>query len=139
MEKQLESTAKALAAVLSKVAQESIMAKNYDQLIEFSRSVAQTEEIVYAFYLDQNDTLLPGYFIVIDNLVISYLEEEGAADEEDSLVQAKALMAASKNDSLVLLYEQAIEYYNLPIGKITFRIPQPWKRQDRFWLNQLKR
>lgn len=118
MEQLLVSNAKAVAAVLSKVAQESIMAKNHDQLVEFSRAVAQTEEIVYAFFLGQNDEVLPGYVNVVDSQVISYLEKGGGDDEEDTAKKITTILAASKNDPSVLLYEQVIEYYNLPIGKI---------------------
>ncbi len=118
MEKLLVGNAQAVAAVLSKVAQESIMAKTYEQLVEFSRSVAQTEEIVYAFFLDEKGNLLPGYINVIDNLVLSYLEKGGAEDEEDPLEQARVVMATSEKDPSVFLYKQVIEYYNLPIGEI---------------------
>jgi hemerythrin-like metal-binding protein len=118
MEKLLVSNAKAVAAVLSKVAQESIMAKKYDQLVEFSRAVAQTEEIVYAFFLDQQGEVLPGYVNVVDNRVISYLEGEDGDAEEDRVKRMKTILAGSKNDPSVLLYEQVIEYYSLPIGKI---------------------
>lgn len=118
MEKLLIGNAKVVGSLLSKVAQEAIMAKNNDQLVEFSRSVAQTDEIVYAFFLDQNDILLPGYINVIDDLVLSYLDKAGLGDEEDQLIQMKGIHDESKKDSSVMLYEQVVEYYSLPIGKI---------------------
>ncbi|SHO49268.1 bacteriohemerythrin [Desulfopila aestuarii] len=118
----LVSNAKAVVSVLGKVAEDAIMAKEYDQLVDFSRSVAKTEEIVYVFFLDQNDTLLPGYINVVDDLILSYLEKSGLSDEEDQLLQMKGILDESKKDSSVMLYEQVVEYYSLPIGKIVICI-----------------
>ncbi len=119
MEKLLLSNARAVANVLSKVAEDAIMAKEYGALKDFSQAVAKTEEIVYVFFYDQkDDTLLPGYINIVDDRVLSYLDRAGVADEEDRLLQMKGVVEESKKDGEVMLYEQAVEYYNLPIGKI---------------------
>ena len=114
----LVGNAKAVVSVLGKVAEDAIMAKEYDQLVDFSRAVAKTEEIVYVFFMSQNDALLPGYVNVVDDKVISYLEKSGQSEEEDQLLQMKGILDESKKDPSVMLYEQVVEYYGLPIGKI---------------------
>jgi methyl-accepting chemotaxis protein len=117
MDALLVNNAEAVAASLSKVAEDAIMAKKYDQLIDFSRAVAQTKTIVYAFFLDRDGKLLPGYVNLVDSLVLSYLPKEGE-DFDDAMAREKKVLDASRNDPRVLVHESVIEYYNLPIGKI---------------------
>ena len=119
MEKLLLANATAVANVLSQVAQDAIMGKEYDALVDFSRAVAKTDEIVYVFFFDhKDDTILPGYINIVDDLVLSYLDKAGVAEEEDVLIRMKGVVEESKKDSGVMLYEQVVEYYGLPIGKI---------------------
>lgn len=130
MEKLLTGSAEAVAAVLSGVAQESIMAKDYDQLANFSRAVSQTKDIIFVFFMDQDDKLLPGYVNIVDDLVLSYLEKaeeqnsdlEFDSDEEEHLHQLDVVLSASRNDASVMIYEKVVEYYSLPIGKIVIGV-----------------
>lgn len=117
MEKLLVSSAEVVTAVLAEVAQEGIMAKNYDQLVDYSRLVSQTKDIVFLFFLDQDKKLLPSYVNIIDDQVLGYLEKSGAEDLEVE-EQAAAVLEAGKNDQGVMIYERVVEYYNLPIGTI---------------------
>lgn len=118
MEKLLTSNAEAVAAVLSKVGEESIMNKNFEQLVDFSRAVAQTEEIVFAFFIDQDGNPLPSYVDIISDLVSEYLRKGDGEDEDDPLVMAGIVLEVAKNDPGVFLYEKGIEYYGLSIGKV---------------------
>ena len=112
MERALSASARAVAALLASIAPEAIMAKQADQLIEFSRAAAKTEEIVFALFFDDKGKLLPGYADVVDDLVISYLKK--GKGEEDT----EKMLDAARQDPGVLLHEEKIEYYGLAIGKV---------------------
>ncbi len=107
----LETNAKAVSSLLVSVAATPIMDKKHDQLKEFSKSVAQTREILFAFFLDDQDTLLPGYVNYVDDRILSYIEEgRGETDAQKVLEQAK-------NDPNVFIHEEKIEYFGIPLGK----------------------
>ncbi len=112
MEKTLSANARAVAALLASVAPEAIMAKRGDDLIAFSRGASKTEEVVFALFFDDKDKLLPGYADVVDDLVISYLKK--GRGEEDT----EKMLDAARQDPGVLIHEEKIEYYGLPIGKV---------------------
>lgn len=118
MEKLLVSNAEAVAAVLAKVGESRILEENYSQLVDFTRAVAQTEEIVFAFYLDKDDAFLPSYINIVDDLVISYLRKGDGEDEDDLQIRAGILLNAARNDPSVMLHELVIEYFGLPLGKV---------------------
>jgi len=111
MEKLLESNAQAIGALLLNIAADPIMAKDYDKLVKFGQAVSQTKEVVYAIFLDDKGNILPSYINVVDDLIISYLDK--GQEEED----AERVLNASKNDPSVLIFEQPIEYFGLPLGK----------------------
>ncbi len=112
MEKLLLSNAVAIAELLSSIAPDPLMAKEYHRLVKFSQAVAQTDEIVYVIFLDEKGNILPSYINIVDELVISYIDN-GQEEEE-----VERVLNGSKGDSSVLIYEKPIEYYNLPIGKV---------------------
>ncbi len=117
MEKMLENNAAAVADLLSSVGKDDLMAKNDAKLLELSRAVAKTEEIIFAFFFDKDNNLLPGYVDLMDNRVDGYLK-----GHEDDVEKAARLLEAAKSDTAVFLYEKAIDYYNLPIGKVVLCI-----------------
>lgn len=112
MENLLTGNARAVAALLTSIAPDPLMAKEFDKLVAYSRAVAQTEEIVYAIFLDEKDQILPSYINVIDNRILSYINR---GNEEEDI---ERVLNGSKKDSDVLIYEQSIEYFNIPIGKV---------------------
>lgn len=116
MEKLLQSNAKAVAGLLASSVPNAMMAKSDDELINFSRAAAKTEEIVYALFFNEKGKLLPGYVDIIDDLVIAYLKK--GKGEEDT----EKMLDASRQDSTVLIYEQNVEYYGLVIGKVVICI-----------------
>ncbi len=121
MEKLLADNAEAVATTLSKVAEDAIMAKKYDQLTGLSRAVAQTKAIAYAFFLDRDGKLLPGYVNMVDDAVRGYLPKE-AVDSDNAVENEKIVLAASRKDPHILVHEHIITYYGLPIGKIVIGI-----------------
>lgn len=116
MEGFLVRSAETAASVLSKIAQESIMSKNYEQLVDFGRLVSQTEEIVFVIFLDKEGNALPSYVNLVDDQIVQYMENAGATEVEERAEQAKIVLAAAKEDSSVMLHESGIEYYGLNIG-----------------------
>lgn len=113
MEKLLESNAKGAGLLLAQIILDPLMAKEYDKLSKYSQALAQSPEIVYVLFQDEKANNLPSYLNLVDDLVLSYIDSGG--DDEDA---TEKVLRASKNDTSVLIYEQVVEYYNLPIGKI---------------------
>lgn len=111
MEKLLVSNAHAVGALLENIAADPLMAKDYDKLIKYSQAVTKTSEIVYVIFLDEKGTILPSHLNVIDDRIIAYLAENQEGED------AERVLNNSKKDSSVLIYEQPIEYFNLPLGK----------------------
>ena len=111
MEGLLKSNAEAVSNLLASVAATPIMDKQYDQLKEFSKSVAQTEEILFAFFLDDKDNLLPGYVNLVDDRVLEYLEN-GKGETE-----ALKVLDQAEKDADAFIHEKKIEYFGIPLGK----------------------
>ena len=116
MEKLLESNAQSVGALLGSIAADPLMAKEYNKLVKFSQTVAQTKEIVYVIFFDEKGKILPSYLNIVDDLIIGYLKTGQGVDD------AEKVLNGSKNDPSVLIYEKSVEYYNLPIGKIVICI-----------------
>ena len=112
MEKLLVGNAKAVMSLLASIAPDPLMAKEYDMLVKYSQAVAQTKDIVYVIFQDEKGNNLPSYLNVIDDLVLSYIDNRDEDEDVDRVLNG------SKEDPSVMLFEQTIEYYNLPIGKI---------------------
>ncbi len=111
MEKLLESNAQAVGALLANIAADPLMAKEYDKLIKYSQALTKTSEIVYVIFVDDKGSILPSHLNVIDDRIIAYLDKNQEGQD------AEKVLMNSKNDPSVLIYEQPIEYYNLPLGK----------------------
>ena len=111
MEGLLKNNAEAVSNLLSSVAATPIMDKQYEQLREFSKSVAQTEEILFAFFTDDKDNLLPGYVNLVDDRILEYIENgEGETEALKVLDQAR-------KDPDSFIHEQKIEYFGITLGK----------------------
>ena len=111
MEKLLQSNARAVGALLANIAADPLMAKEYDKLIKYSQALTKTSEIVYVIFIDEKGSVLPSHLNVIDDRIIAYLDENQEGED------AEKVLFNSKNDPSVLIYEQPIEYYNMPLGK----------------------
>ena len=112
MEKLLQSNVKAVAMLLASSVPQAVMSKANEELINYSRAAAKTEDIVYALFYDAKGALLPGYVDVVDDLVIAYLKKGKGSEDAEKMVDA------SRQDPSVLIYEQNIEYYGLVIAKV---------------------
>ena len=117
MEKLLLTSAEVVSAILSEVAKESLMAKDYEQLGQYSRLVSQTKDVVFVLFLDQDGKMVPSYVNIVDDLVLKYLADSGTEDG-DLEEQVVGVYEQAKKDSGVMIYERVVEYYNLPIGTI---------------------
>ncbi|MFT5697312.1 MAG: hemerythrin-like metal-binding protein [Desulforhopalus sp.] len=112
MENLLISNAKSVTSLLASIIPDPLMAKEYDKLLQYSQAVAQTKDVVYVIFQDEKGNNLPSYLNFIDDQVLSYIDNR----EEDEDIDR--VLNGSKEDPSVMLYEQTVEYFNLPIGKI---------------------
>lgn len=124
MEKLLVSNAETIAALLLSIVPDPLMAKEYDKLVKYSQSVAQTKEILYVIFLDENDNFLPSYLNYVDDVILSFIDNR----EEDEDVER--VLNGSKADPSIFIYEQQVEYYSLPIGKIIVGISKTAVMQE---------
>jgi len=116
MEKLLESNAQSVGALLGSIAADPLMAKEYDKLVKFSQTVAQTQDIVYVIFFDEKGNTLPSYINIVDDLILGYLKTGQGEEDIDKVLNG------SKKDPSVLIFEQPVEYFNLPIGKVVICI-----------------
>lgn len=117
MNAMLLSSATAVADLLANVGKDDIMAKKGDKLLEFSRSVAKSDEVVFAFFFDKDNILLPSYVDLLDPHITTYLKAD-----EDAVDKAAQVLAGAKTDPTLLIHEKTIDFYNLPIGKVVLGI-----------------
>lgn len=111
MEKMLASNAHGIGALLATIAADPLMAKEYDKLSQYSQSLTKSDEIIYVIFVDEKGHILPTHLNVIDDRIIAYLDKSQDGDD------AEKVLNNSKLDPFVLIYEQPIEYFNLPLGK----------------------
>ncbi len=112
----IQRNAEALAALLATASPEFIMSKKLDQLRNFSMTAAQTDEIVYALFLDEKGTPLPGFVNLIDPRITRYIENL-ENEEDDPAVTINAVLEASRKDPGVIIVEKPIKYYSFDLGK----------------------
>lgn len=112
MEKLLAVNARTITSLLASIVPDPLMAKEYDKLRTYSQAVARTKEIVYVIFQDEKGNNLPSYLNVLDDLIVSYIDKREEEEDVDRVLNG------SKEDPTVMLLEQTVEYYNLPIGKI---------------------
>lgn len=112
MEDLLKGNADAAISLLASIVPDPLMAKEYDSLQKYSQAVAQTKEVVYVIFQDDKGNNLPSYLNFVDDLILSYVDNR----EEDEDVDR--VLAGSREDPGVMIFEHTVEYFNLPIGKI---------------------
>lgn len=113
MEKQLADSARTVASLLNSISKDPLTSKDRGVLNDYSRDVTQNKEIVFAIFLDRDDKLASDYVNLVDDKIIAYTNS-GNEDLED----AGKVLGAAKKDPSILIYEQVIEFYGLPIGKV---------------------
>jgi methyl-accepting chemotaxis protein len=112
MEALLLKNAEGITALLNSVTPATIMNKNYPELIKYSKAAAKTNEIVYTLFFDTDGNPLPGSLNYKDDRIKRYLQN----DESENNIQT--VVSQSKKDLGVILFEQPIEYYGTPQGKM---------------------
>lgn len=117
MTKQLENNAKTIAVLLANIGQSPLTAKDSAELNNFAVSVTRSEEILYTIFLNRDDEPASTYVNLVDDKIIKYIQ-----DNKEEIEDVKKVLTASKNDPSVLIHEQQMEYYGLPIGKIIVAI-----------------
>ena len=112
MESLLLKSAQGVTGLLNSVTPSTIMQKNYRELIKYSKAAAQTDEIVYTLFFDKEGEPLPGFLNAKDKRVKNYVK---TAQGETNV---QKVVAGSKNDPNVIVFEQPIEYFGAVQGKI---------------------
>lgn len=125
MEKLLLSKAEGVASVVASVGLDSIMAQDYQKLVDFSRAGAKTEDVLFVLFFGEEDAPLPAYLNLTDKTIFGYLEEveydESSEMEEDSQ-QILQVLKQAENDSSVFVHSRPIEYYGKKMGTVVIGI-----------------
>ncbi len=112
MESLLKNNAEAVANLLVSVTAKPIMEGNYQELVKYSESVAEADEIIYALFLDKEGKFLPGHINIFDYRILNYIENgKGETDMQK-------VLDASKKDPGVLIYEEKMAYYGTDLGTL---------------------
>lgn len=111
MEELLINEGESIAALLNSAAPPLITSKSFGRLSKYSRAAADSEDIVYVLFLDNEGLPLPGYINFKDERILGYIDKPG--DDDDRIKVIKH----SKKDPGVLIIEKPIEDFDEPIGK----------------------
>jgi hemerythrin-like metal-binding protein len=133
MEKMLEANAVGVAALMAGVGTDSLMGKEYDDLVELSRIGAKTDEILFIFFLGKDDEPLPSYLNRIDETIINYLQDfkiDGNSELEEEHQEILKVLEKAKQDPAVFIHERPIEYYGLKVGAIAIGISKSMVIQE---------
>ncbi|MBF0200129.1 MAG: methyl-accepting chemotaxis protein [Desulfamplus sp.] len=110
MEQLLIQSAEALTSLLNAIVPDDLMSKNYDQLVEKSKGAAQTNEVVYALFIDDKGDALPGYINIVDDKIIEYIGDYDGDNPQEKVLEV------SKKDTDVIIISRDILYFGLKIG-----------------------
>lgn len=113
MVQQLETNAKVITTLLASIGQSPLSAKDTDTLNHYTISVNGNKEIVFTVFLNKFGEPASTYVNDEDSKIISNIE-----NSDQSLLEVEMVIEAAKHDPTVLIHEQSMEYYGLPIGKI---------------------
>ncbi len=108
----LRESASSVAKLLAKVAPSSILAYDYTALINYSKAVSESNDIVFAFFFDKDNKPLSRYYNKTDPLIKEFIETGEGRKKID-----KMLNAAGKDDQVFLL-EEPIDLEGSLLGKI---------------------
>ncbi len=112
MESLLQQSLKGLTGMLNSVAPATIMKKDFRELVKYSKAAAETEQIIYTLFFDKDGQALPGFLNARDPRIKTYVKT-GTGD-----TNIEKVIAASRADDGVIVFEQTIEFYGTVQGKI---------------------
>ncbi|MBF0573946.1 MAG: hypothetical protein HQK69_09330 [Desulfamplus sp.] len=112
MDEILNSNAKILADLLHTIAQPILMEEKYDEVKKFAATVTESNEVIYALFFDADGNSLVNYVDYVDDRIDRYLQQ-GHGENDVEIV-----LAESKQDPTVLVYEKKLQYFGIPKGSI---------------------
>ncbi|MBF0205243.1 MAG: methyl-accepting chemotaxis protein, partial [Desulfamplus sp.] len=108
----LNTNAAIIAELLHKIAQPLLMEEKYTEVKKFASTVTESDEVIYAIFLDAEGNPLVDYVDYVDDRIDKYLMEgKGTNDVEIVLTE-------SKKDPTVLIHEKQLKYFGIPKGMI---------------------
>jgi methyl-accepting chemotaxis protein len=110
MDAMLINRAKAICALLDKVAAPLIEMQQEVQLAKYSEAAAGTDEIVYTLFFDKEKKALPGYVDLANTYNMKWIKAGQNKDINTRIVNQ------SKKESGILVYEQEVKYFGSPVG-----------------------
>jgi methyl-accepting chemotaxis protein len=125
MEKLLKANAGGVASLIASVSTDSILATEFNKLKELSQAGTKPEEILFVFFIDQDNTPLPSYLNQVDDNILRYMQDfqfdknNKITEEQQEIL--KVLEMAQKDQS-VLIHEEKIEYYGEHVATIIIGI-----------------
>jgi hemerythrin-like metal-binding protein len=125
MEKLLLSKAEGVASVVASVGLDSIMAQDYQKLVDFSRAGAKTEDVLFVLFFGEEDAPLPAYLNLTDKTIFGYLEDveyDESSEMEEEAQQILQVLEQAENDSAVFVHSRPIEYYGKKMGTVVIGI-----------------
>ncbi|NOX35088.1 MAG: methyl-accepting chemotaxis protein [Deltaproteobacteria bacterium] len=111
METLLKKNAEAIAVVFNSVIPSSILGNKFNEIINYSRSAAKIDEIVYTVFLDTQGNPLPAYMNFKDPKIKNYIEN---GDKDKSKLQR--VLTQSKKDPDVMVITMPIVHMEIPLG-----------------------
>jgi hypothetical protein len=108
----LKLNAESIADLLSQVAPPAILANNFLDLIAYSKSATENEDIVYAVYVRADGKPMTRFLDRKSSLIQQYLK---SGKEKNSVLR---VIAASKKDPNVLLVEKPVSLEGKELGKV---------------------
>ncbi|MBF0201265.1 MAG: bacteriohemerythrin [Desulfamplus sp.] len=106
-------SAKVIADLLATISQPFLMEKMYNQINKFFMSVCESEDVIYAFFLDPQGNPIIDYIDYVNDRIDLYLDQ-GTQGKSDFDI----IMSQSKIDAEVLIYEKEITYFGQLQGTI---------------------
>ncbi len=108
----LEENAKSLAKLLAQVAPKDILANNFFELVNYSKSATNNPDVVYAFYFQPNGKLYTRYLNYEDPKIKEYIANGSGKKKYNKVLNA------SKQDQTVFITESTIEMEGKVLGKV---------------------
>jgi len=128
LEKQMDSMlinrAKALGALLDKIAGPFIEMQEETKLAQYSEAAAGTDGIVYALLFNKKDKPLPGYIDLTNKYNIKWMKTGKETNVYHRIVKQ------SKKDQDILVYEQEVQYFGSPVGLLVIAMNKSKMRKE---------
>ncbi|SLM33215.1 Methyl-accepting chemotaxis sensory transducer (modular protein) [Desulfamplus magnetovallimortis] len=112
----VKTNATVIADLLASISQTFLMEKMYNQITSFTRALCASDEVIYAFFLDQDGKPVVNYIDYANDQIDKYLDQ-GEGDSDIDI-----LFKESQKDPEVLIHEKELKFFNIPQGKIVICI-----------------